>query len=190
MNYLITGLGNPGPEYAHTRHNIGFDILEALAKTHGLEFRSGRLGEVATWKSKGRTILLLRPSTYVNLSGESVKYWMHKEKVPLEHLLVVVDDIALPLSALRLRPAGSDGGHNGLKSIAGILGTEEFCRLRFGIGKDYPRGGQVDFVLGPWKEEEVSLVGRKTAQAVRTIGEFIFSGPQAAMNSVNRLVFE
>ncbi|HUX84375.1 MAG TPA: aminoacyl-tRNA hydrolase [Chitinophagaceae bacterium] len=190
MKYLITGLGNPGPEYAHTRHNIGFDVLEAFAKAHGLEFRSRRLGELSSWKSKGRDIILLRPSTYVNLSGEAVKYWMDKEKIPLEHLLVVLDEIALPLNALRLRPGGSDGGHNGLKSIAGMLGTEAYCRLRFGIGKDYPRGGQVHFVLGPWKEKEQPLVARKTAQAVKTIEEFIFRGPQAAMNSVNQLVFE
>jgi PTH1 family peptidyl-tRNA hydrolase len=190
MKYLITGLGNPGEEYAHTRHNIGFDVLDSFAGSQKLDFHSARLGAVAECKVKGRIMLLLKPSTFVNLSGKAVKYWMDKEKIPLENLLVIMDELALPLSVLRLRASGSDSGHNGLKSIAETLLTQDYARLRFGIGKNYPRGGQVEYVLGKWKSDEIPVVQKKIQQSVKTIEDFIFTGVQAAMNSVNHLVFD
>ncbi len=154
MKYLIVGLGNIGAEYADTRHNIGFDVLDALAGASNAVFTTARYGDVAEARWKGRTLVLLKPSTYMNLSGKAVRYWMDATKVPLEHLLVVSDDIALPFGTLRLRPKGSAGGHNGLKNIAELLGTEEYARMRFGVGGDFPRGHQVDYVLGRWTDEE------------------------------------
>ena len=154
MKYLIVGLGNIGAEYADTRHNIGFDVLDALAGASNAVFTTARYGDVAEVRWKGRTLVLLKPSTYMNLSGKAVRYWMDATKVPLEHLLVVSDDIALPFGTLRLRPKGSAGGHNGLKNIAELLGTEEYARMRFGVGGDFPRGHQVDYVLGRWTDEE------------------------------------
>ena len=146
MKYLIVGLGNIGSEYENTRHNIGFRVLDALAKASNLVFADGRYGAVCELRVKGRTLVLLKPSTYMNLSGNAVRYWMQKEKIELENLLVVVDDLALPFGALRLKPGGSDAGHNGLKNIRDVLGTEKYARLRFGLGNDFPRGGQVDYV--------------------------------------------
>ena len=142
MKYLIVGLGNIGSEYAETRHNIGFRVLDAFAKASNLVFRDGRYGFTAQTSIKGRQLVLLKPSTYMNLSGNAVRYWMQQEKIPLENLLVVVDDLALPFGQLRMKGKGSDGGHNGLKHIAQILGTQDYARLRFGIGNDYPRGGR------------------------------------------------
>ena len=150
MKYLIVGLGNIGAEYADTRHNIGFDVLDALAEASNTSFTTDRYGAVATLRSKGHTLVLLKPSTYMNLSGKAVRYWLDAEKIPRENLLVVVDDIALPFGTFRMRTKGSAGGHNGLKNITELLGTEEYSRIRFGIGGDFPRGHQVDYVLGHW----------------------------------------
>lgn len=189
MKYLIVGLGNIGEEYAHTRHNIGFDVVDAFAQKHHAAFASLRLADVAECKLKGRTLVLIKPTTYMNLSGKAVKYWMDKEKISLERLLVIVDDLALPLDTLRLRPGGADAGHNGLKSIQQLLGTDQYPRLRFGIGNDYPRGRQVDFVLSPWRAEEVPIVTRKIETSVELIETFIFSGLTPAMNAFNSQKF-
>ena len=145
MKYLIVGLGNIGSEYAGTRHNIGFRVLDPIAKASNLVFEDKRYGAVASLSLKGQQLVLLKPSTYMNLSGNAVRYWMNKENVPLERILVVVDDLALPFGALRMKPSGSDAGHNGLKNIASVLGTQAYARLRFGIGNDFPRGGQIGY---------------------------------------------
>ena len=148
MKYLITGLGNIGPEYWGTRHNIGFRVVNALAEDAGAPFTEERYGAVARMRVKNCELILLKPNTFMNLSGNAVRYWLQKENIPVENLLVVVDDLALPFGTLRLKPKGSDAGHNGLKNIQQLLGTQEYCRLRFGIGSDFPRGGQIDYVLG------------------------------------------
>ena len=158
MKYLIVGLGNIGNEYAGTRHNIGFRVLDALAKASNLVFEDKRYGAVASLSLKGQQLVLLKPSTYMNLSGNAVRYWMNKENVPLERILVVVDDLALPFGALRMKPSGSDAGHNGLKNIASVLGTQAYARLRFGIGNDFPRGEQIGFVLGQFTEEDLETM--------------------------------
>lgn len=189
MKFLIIGLGNVGNEYAHTRHNIGFDVVNAFVLKHAGTFRVDRLAYVADVKWKGRTFVCICPTTYMNLSGKAVKYWMDKEKVSLENTLTIVDDLALPLEKLRLRPAGSDAGHNGLKSIAETLGTAEYPKLRFGIGNTYPKGHQVDFVLGKWKKEEEALVKLKIDACVETIETFATQGISTAMNQVNNKVF-
>ena len=160
MKYLIVGLGNIGSEYAGTRHNIGFRVLDALAKASNLVFEDKRYGAVASLSLKGQQLVLLKPSTYMNLSGNAVRYWMNKENVPLERILVVVDDLALPFGALRMKPSGSDAGHNGLKNIASVLGTQAYARLRFGIGNDFPRGGQIGFVLGQFTEEDLKTMNQ------------------------------
>ena len=154
MKYLIVGLGNIGAEYASTRHNIGFRVLDALAEASGAVFTAERYGSVARIKHKGRTLVLLKPATYMNLSGKAVRYWLDAEKIELDHLLVVVDDIALPFGALRMRSKGSAGGHNGLKNIDALLGRSDYARIRFGIGGDFARGHQVDYVLGEWNDDE------------------------------------
>ena len=154
MKYLVAGLGNIGAEYADTRHNIGFRVLDALTEASNVSFKADRYGAVATLRHKGRTVILLKPSTYMNLSGKAVRYWMEQEKIPIENLLVVSDDIALPFGALRMRKKGSAGGHNGLKNIAELLGREDWARMRFGIGGDFPRGMQIDYVLGEWSADE------------------------------------
>jgi PTH1 family peptidyl-tRNA hydrolase len=187
--YLITGLGNIGLEYAKTRHNIGFDIADALAMKHGAAFKNERLADVATFSLKGREIIVIKPTTYMNLSGRAVRYWMDQKNVPLEQLLVVVDDIALPLTKLRLRPSGSDAGHNGLKSIQAALNTLDYPKLRFGIGNNYPKGMQVDFVLGKWTKEELPLVVLKVDKAVEVIENFIFTGIERTMTDVNKKEF-
>ena len=158
MKYLIVGLGNIGAEYRNTRHNIGFMVLDALAKASNLVFADGRYGATATLSVKGRQLILLKPSTYMNLSGNAVRYWMQQEKIPIENVLVVLDEIALPLGTLRMRKKGSDAGHNGLANIIESLGTNVFPRLRFGIGDDFPRGKQIDFVLGKWKPSELDII--------------------------------
>ncbi|MHB1921210.1 MAG: aminoacyl-tRNA hydrolase [Chitinophagaceae bacterium] len=186
MKYLIVGLGNIGVEYLHTRHNIGFDVLDALAKSQAAIFSPDRLADLATSKWKGRTLLMVKPTTFVNLSGKAVKYWMDKEKVPLENVLVVVDDLALPLEVLRLRPGGNDAGHNGLKSIQETLGTIGYAKLRFGIGNHFPKGGQVDFVLGTWTSEEQPVVEKKIHKSVEIIESFVTQGIQRTMNQFNR----
>ena len=155
MKYLIVGLGNIGAEYANTRHNIGFRILDALAETAKIEFKEARYGAVAEYKFKGRTFVLVKPNTYMNLSGKSVNYWLQKEKIPVENMMVLVDDLALPFETLRLRPKGSDAGHNGLKHINEILGHQNYNRLRFGIGADFENGFQADYVLSKFSQSEL-----------------------------------
>lgn len=185
MKFLVTGLGNIGAEYAHTRHNIGFDVVNALVLKHGGSFGQERLAWKATVKWKGRILVCICPTTYMNLSGKAVKYWLDKEKIIPENLLVILDDLALPLSKLRLRPAGSSAGHNGLKSLEAELGTTEYPRLRFGIGNNYPKGHQADFVLGKWTSEEEPLVKLKIDKAVEAIETFAVQGITTAMNQVN-----
>src|SRR2546423_1694551 len=166
MKFLIVGLGNVGDEYAHTRHNIGFDVVLAFVTKHGSSFRTGRLAYIAEVKWKGKNFVCICPTTFMNLSGKAVKYWMDKEKISLDNMLVIVDEVSLPLNKLRLRSGGSDGGHNGLKSIHESLGTTEYPRLRFGIGNDYPRGMQSEYVLGKWRKEEEPLIKLKIDKSV------------------------
>lgn len=185
MKYLIVGIGNIGEEYVHTRHNIGFDVVEAFAAKHQTTFTLARYAEKAEVKWKGKELILIKPTTYVNLSGKAVKYWLDKEKIALTELLVIVDDVALPLDTVRLRPGGSDGGHNGLKHIQEMLGTQQFARLRFGIGQDYPRGKQVDYVLGQWKPAEREIVRKKIDLCVEILESFVTRGLEATMNDYN-----
>jgi len=185
MKYLITGLGNIGAEYAHTRHNIGFDILDAMAEEKDLTFEDKRYGAVTTYKFKGRQFILLKPNTYVNLSGKAVNYWLQKEKIPLSNLLIVVDDLALPFGTLRLKPKGGDAGHNGLKSIQSILGTTNYARLRFGIGNNFNRGQQVDYVLGTWDRDEKAVLPEKLDRAIQMIKSFGTIGTAQTMNQFN-----
>lgn len=187
--YLIAGLGNIGLEYAHTRHNIGFDVADALAARHNASFRNDRLADIAYVTLKGRELLVIKPTTYMNLSGRAVKYWADTKKIPLQQLLVVVDELALPLSRLRLRPSGSDAGHNGLKSIQETLGTVDYPRLRFGIGNNFPKGRQIDYVLGKWTHEEEALVRLKIDKSVEVIENFIFTGIARTMTDVNKKEF-
>ncbi len=186
MKYLIVGLGNIGSEYAGTRHNIGFRVLDALAKASNLVFEDKRYGAVASLSVKGQQLVLLKPSTYMNLSGNAVRYWMNKENIPLERLLVVVDDLSLPFGALRMKPGGSDGGHNGLKHIASVLGTQAYARLRFGIGNDFPRGGQIDYVLGHFSEEDLKTMDERVELACEMIKSFCLAGIQITMNQYNK----
>lgn len=186
MKYLIAGLGNIGDEYKNTRHNIGFRILDAWAHASNISFRDGRYGFTAEVKWKGRTYILLKPSTYMNLSGNAVNYWMKKEKIPLEKLLVVVDDIALPTGSIRLRPGGGSGGHNGLEHISTIIGTRNFARLRFGIGDTFGRGQQVDHVLGEWNPDEDAIVEGRIDLAIEIIKSFGFAGLQMTMTRYNQ----
>ena len=185
MKYLIVGLGNIGAEYAATRHNIGFKVLDALAEASNTVFSSQRYGSVAELKHKGRTFILLKPSTYMNLSGKAVSYWLKAEKIPQENLLVVVDDIALPFGTIRIRAKGSDGGHNGLKNIAELLGTNAYARLRFGIGGDFPKGMQIDYVLGEWTKEEAAALPERTKVAAEAIKAFGTIGLEQTMNQFN-----
>lgn len=185
MKYLIVGLGNIGDEYHNTRHNIGFTVLDALAKASNICFEDKRYGAVAEYKLKGRTFILLKPSTYMNLSGKAVNYWLKEEKIPVEHLFVIVDDLALPLGALRIRPKGSDGGHNGLKNINEILGTQDYARLRFGIGNEFAKGAQVNFVLNRWNKEEEELLSKRIPVAVEMIKSFGTIGLQLTMTQFN-----
>ncbi len=185
MKYLIVGLGNIGDEYQGTRHNIGFRILDALAKASNIVFKDGRYGFTATLSVKGRELILLKPSTYMNLSGNAVRYWMQREKVALENVLVVVDDLALPFGTLRLKGKGSDAGHNGLKHIAATLGTQNYARLRFGIGNDFPKGGQIDFVLGTFSEEDLKTMDERVERAIEIIKSFCLAGLENTMNQYN-----
>lgn len=185
MKYLIACLGNIGAEYVNTRHNAGFAVGDHLAKEFETTFTTDRLAQTATAKYKGRTLLIIKPTTYMNLSGKAVQYWLRQEKIPIENLLVVVDDIALPLATLRLKPKGSDGGHNGLANIIEALGTNVFARLRFGLGDDYPKGRQIDFVLGQWKASEQPVVDQKLDTAVEIIKSFVTQGLEPTMNQFN-----
>ena len=185
MKFLIVGLGNAGNEYTHTRHNIGFDVVNAFVFKHGGKFSSGRLAYVAEVKWKAKTFVCICPTTYMNLSGNSVKYWMDKEKMPPQNMLIVTDDVALPLSKMRLRPSGSNGGHNGLRSVEAALASRDYPRLRFGIGNEYPKGLQADFVLSKWRKEEEPLVKLKIEKAVEAIESFATRGIALTMNEVN-----
>ena len=185
MKYLIAGLGNIGSEYQYTRHNIGFRVLDALAKASNIVFTDRRYGETTELKVKGKTLTLLKPSTYMNLSGNAIRYWLQAEKIPVENLLVVVDDLALPFGSLRLKGKGSDAGHNGLKSIQSILGTQNFSRLRFGIGNDFTKGGQVDYVLGEFSDEEEKALPQRFEMCEDIIKSFCFAGLQNTMNQFN-----
>jgi PTH1 family peptidyl-tRNA hydrolase len=187
--YLIVGLGNIGAEYAGTRHNIGFDVADALVKKHEGAFRLDRLAEVAEIRWKGKILITIKPTTFMNLSGKSVKYWMDKEKILLENVLIIVDELALPLTRFRLRTGGSSAGHNGLRSIEEVLGTDGYPRLRFGIGNNFPKGRQVDFVLGRWKEEELPLVGQKIDKTVELVESFVTIGIERTMSLYNNLDF-
>ena len=187
--FLIIGLGNIGSEYANTRHNIGFDVVNAFVKKHGGEFRVDRLAYVANVKWKGKTIVCICPTTFMNLSGKAFKYWLDKEKVTLENTLTVVDDIALPLEKIRLRPSGSDAGHNGLKDIQAVLATDKYPKLRFGIGNNYPKGMQADFVLGKWLKAEEPVVVFKIEKCIDIIESFIASGIDQTMSAFNNLSF-
>lgn len=185
MKYLIVGLGNIGPEYAGTRHNIGFRVANALAEARGLSFSTERYGDIARGRLKNKQIVILKPSTYMNLSGNAVRYWKEKEGIEMPNILVIVDDIALPFGAIRMRPSGSDAGHNGLKNIAQMLGSQAYPRLRFGIGDNYPRGCQIDYVLGQFTPEEREALPARVEVAVDAVQTFVLAGLQHAMCDFN-----
>jgi PTH1 family peptidyl-tRNA hydrolase len=185
MKYLIVGLGNIGNEYDGTRHNIGFRVVDALAEAQGATFQDKRYGFVCKTRVKNAELLLLKPSTYMNLSGNAVRYWMQQEKIPVENVLIIVDDLSLPVGAIRMKQNGSDAGHNGLKHIAQMLSTQNYNRLKFGIGNDFPRGGQVDFVLGKFSPEDNKAINEKVPVACDAIKAFALSGMQFAMCHYN-----
>ena len=186
MKYLIVGLGNIGREYAATRHNIGFKILYAFAEASNVSFMAGRYGSTTTVRHKGRQIILLKPSTYMNLSGKAVRYWMEQEKIPIENILIISDDISLPFGQLRMRKKGSAGGHNGLKNISELLGREDYARMRFGIGGDFARGQQIDYVLGEWNDEERKAMPDRLKIFGDAILSFATAGADLTMNSFNK----
>ena len=185
MKYLIVGLGNIGNEYDGTRHNVGFRVVDALAEAQGATFQDKRYGFICKTRVKNAELLLLKPSTYMNLSGNAVRYWMQQEKIPVENVLIIVDDLSLPVGAIRMKQNGSDAGHNGLKHIAQMLSTQNYNRLKFGIGNDFPRGGQVDFVLGKFSSEDNKVINEKVAVACDAIKAFALSGIQFAMCHYN-----
>lgn len=187
--YLIVGLGNIGSEYAHTRHNIGFDVISAFVLKHGGTFRAGRLAEVAEIKWKGKIFICIKPTTFMNLSGKAVKYWMDKENIAVENSLTIVDDLALPLYKLRLRKSGSDAGHNGLRDIQNVLGTDVYPKLRFGVGNNFPKGMQVEFVLSQWLPEEIPIVRLKIEKCIEVIENFATIGIDRTMNTINSVTF-
>jgi PTH1 family peptidyl-tRNA hydrolase len=184
--FLVVGLGNPGSEYAGTRHNIGFDVVDAWAQASTTRFSPDRYGDRAQIALKGRTIVLIKPNTFMNLSGKAVRYWMEAEKIPLENVVVVVDELALPCGTTRLKLRGSDGGHNGLKSIQEVLGRQDYPRLRFGIGADFPKGHQVDFVLGRWSEDQKTPVREGLERSIKLLETFVLAGAATAMNQFNQ----
>lgn len=185
MKYLIVGLGNIGSEYSGTRHNIGFRVADALAESANATFSTERYGDIAHFRLKNKLCSLLKPSTYMNLSGNAVRYWLEKEGIPASNLLVIVDDIALPFGAIRIKPSGSDAGHNGLKNIAEMLHTQNYARLRFGIGDNFPRGCQIDYVLGHFSLDERQKLPVRVDVAVDAIKAFVLSGIQFAMCNFN-----
>jgi PTH1 family peptidyl-tRNA hydrolase len=187
MKFLIAGLGNIGDEYAHTRHNIGFDIVDNLVAKYKGNWRVDRLASIAEIKIKGKTIICIKPSTYMNLSGKAVKYWLEKEKIPIEHLLVIMDELAIPIEKIRLRPSGSDGGHNGLTSIHESLSTTKYARLRFGIGNQFPKGMQVDYVLGKWYPEQLAIINKKIEASIEIIEDWVQIGLERTMNKANKI---
>ena len=185
--FLIVGLGNIGSEYEGTRHNIGFDVLDNLVFKHSGSFSIDRLAAKAEITFRGKQLTCIKPTTYMNLSGKAVRYWLEKKKIPLERLLVITDDIALPLSRMRLRGNGTDAGHNGLKSIFEELETEKYARLRYGIGNDFPRGMQVEYVLGHWRKEDLALIKIKNEKAVEIVESFVYMGLERTMNDYNKI---
>lgn len=185
MKYLVAGLGNIGSEYENTRHNIGFKILDAFAEASNISFGPDRYGDTAIAKHKGRSLVLLKPSTFMNLSGKAVSYWLQKEKIPIEKLLVITDDLALPFGTLRLKKKGSDGGHNGLKNIQELLGTTNYPRLRFGIGDEFSKGQQVNYVLSNWDEEESKKLDERISKCCEIIQAFATIGAERAMSTFN-----
>ncbi len=185
--FLLVGLGNIGNEYANTRHNIGFDVVNAFVRKHGGAFKVDKLAYLAEVKFKGKPVICICPTTYMNLSGRAFKYWMDKEKVVLENTLTIVDDVALPLDKIRLRPGGSAGGHNGLKSIQESIATDKYPKLRFGVGNNYPKGMQADFVLGKWLKAEEPTVMMKIEKCVDIIESFIATGMDHTMSAFNNL---
>lgn len=185
MKYLIVGLGNIGSEYADTRHNVGFMIADTLASQMGINFETKRYGAVAKGRVKNVELILLKPSTYMNLSGEAVRYWMQEEKIPIERILVLVDDLAIPYGTLRLKGKGSDAGHNGLKNIALLLGSQNYPRLRFGLGNDYPQGRQIEFVLGPFSRDEQVDLPALLERSCEIVKSFALQGLARTMNQYN-----
>lgn len=183
--FLIVGLGNIGAEYDNTRHNIGFKVLDALAEEEQFTFESAKLGSIATFTHKGKTVICLKPSTYMNLSGKAVKYWMDQEKIPLDNVLIVTDDIHLDFGTIRVKGKGSDGGHNGLKDIQNVLQTSTYNRFRFGVGANFGKGKQVDFVLGKWTTQEESALVERLQKSTDVIRSFVFAGPKNTMNTFN-----
>ncbi|THV60899.1 aminoacyl-tRNA hydrolase [Flagellimonas alvinocaridis] len=183
--FLIAGLGNIGSEYEETRHNIGFKVLDFLAEQESFSFESAKLGAVGTFKHKGKSVLCLKPSTYMNLSGKSVNYWMEKEKIPLENVLIITDDINLPFGTIRLKTKGSDGGHNGLKDVQNTLQTSQYNRFRFGVGAEFSKGKQVDYVLGQWNDEERKALPERLKKSAELVLSFVFSGVKNTMNQFN-----
>lgn len=186
MKYLIVGLGNPGPEYADTRHNIGFQVLDALAGAFDITFEVERYGSIARLRHKGRTFILLKPATFMNLSGKAVRFWMEQEDIPADRILVITDDLALPFGAIRIKAGGGAGGHNGLTSIIELLGKEDFPRLRFGIGNDFPRGRQSEYVLGAWGDGERKALPERIELASKAVLQFGLLGVDHAMNAFNK----
>jgi PTH1 family peptidyl-tRNA hydrolase len=183
--YLIAGLGNIGEQYADTRHNIGFSVLDRLSEERDCAFESERLGALGSYRLKGRKVFCLKPSTYMNRSGKAVKYWMEKENIPLENLLVVTDDLNLEFGMLRLKTKGSDGGHNGLKDIQEMLGTTSYARFRFGIGSEFGRGKQVDYVLSQWDQEQLKALPERLERSIALVESFVLAGPAITMNQYN-----
>jgi PTH1 family peptidyl-tRNA hydrolase len=187
MKYLIVGLGNIGEGYKDTRHNIGFTVLDAMAMASNISFTDKRYGAICELRYKGRDLILLKPSTYMNLSGNAVSYWLKKENIPLENMLIIVDDIALPPGSIRMRSKGSDGGHNGLAHISSILGTNEYPRIRVGIGNSFHKGAQVDFVLGKWDPEEKKFMDGRISIVIDMIKSFAFAGVELTMTAFNKV---
>lgn len=185
MKFLIVGLGNPGIEYAETRHNIGFDVLNVMSEKYNFSFTPDRLADKAEIKIKGKTVILIKPSTYMNLSGRAVKYWLEKEKIPIENMLVIVDDLAFDTDMIKIKKNGSAGGHNGLKSIEECIATAQYARVRFGIGNHFAKGKQSDFVLGKWQDKEIPLVNKKVEACCEIIQCFVTVGIDRTMNLFN-----
>ncbi len=186
MNFLIAGLGNIGDEYTETRHNIGFKVVEALASKNASTFTLDRLAHYSSYKTRGKNVHLIKPTTYMNLSGKAVRYWMQELKIPQQNILVVLDDLALPFGSLRLRGKGSDGGHNGLKDIDATLGNNNYARLRFGIGRQFEKGRQVNYVLGKWTVDEMKDLNARIEASCEAVNSFMFEGLERAMNKYNK----
>ncbi|MEM8510318.1 MAG: aminoacyl-tRNA hydrolase [Bacteroidota bacterium] len=183
--FLVVGLGNIGEKYTHTRHNVGFRVLEQLSLEESFVFEDAKLGAIGSFKHKGRSVLCLKPSTFMNLSGKAVNYWIQKEQIPVENILIITDDINLPFGSLRLKAKGSDGGHNGLKDIQRVLNTTSYHRFRFGVGSDFSKGRQIDYVLGKWNSEEEGALPERMKRSTALIRSFVFAGAKNTMNQFN-----